>query len=80
MRDDCNRLNRYNSQLYSENEHLRGDNEALKSENYKLKQQNMDYKLLRKFFGNEAIDKLLEQAKQPRQREKRLRNKNNFER
>lgn len=80
MRDDYNRLNRYNSQLYSENEHLRGDNEALKSENYKLKQQNMDYKLLRKFFGNEAIDKLLEQAKQPRQREKRLRNKNNFER
>ena len=80
MRDDYNRLNRYNSQLYSENEHLRGDNEALKSENYKLKQQNMDYKLLRKFFGNETIDKLLEQAKQPMQRKKRLRNKNNFER
>jgi hypothetical protein len=40
----------------------------------------MDYKLLRKFFGNEAIDKLLEQAKQPKQREKRFGNKNNFER
>lgn len=80
VRDDYNRLNRYNGQLYSENEHLRSDNETLKSENYKLKQQNMDYKLLRKFFGNEAIGKLLEQAKQPKQREKRLRNKNNFER
>ncbi len=80
MRDDYNRLNRYNGQLYSENEHLRGDNETLKSENYKLKQQNMDYKLLRKFFGNEAIDKLLEQAKQPKQRVKRFGNKDNFER
>lgn len=80
MRNDYNRLNRYNGQLYSENEHLRNDNETLKSENYKLKQQNMDYKLLRKVFGNEAIDKLLEQAKQPKQREKRSENKHNFER
>ena len=80
MRDNYNRLNRYNGQLYSENEHLRSNNDTLKSENYKLKQRNMDYKLLRKFFGNEAIDKLLEQAKQPKQREKRLRDKNNFER
>ena len=80
MRDDYNRLNNYNGQLYAENEKLQRNNQALKSENYKLKQQNMDYKLLRKFFGNEAIDKLLEQAKQPKQREKRLKNKNNFER
>jgi hypothetical protein len=80
MRDNYNRLNRYNGQLYSENEHLRSNNDTLKSENYKLKQQNMDYKMLRKFFGNGAIDKLLEQAKQPKQREKRLRNKNYFER
>ena len=80
MRDDYNRLNRYNGQLYSENENLRGSNETLKTENYKLKQQNMDYKLLRKVFGNEAIDKLLEQAKQPKQREKRFGNRNNFER
>ena len=80
MRDDYNRLNRYNGQLYSENEHLRSDNDTLKSENYKLKQQNMDYKLLRKVFGNETIDKLLEQAKQPKQREKRFGNKHNFER
>lgn len=80
MRDDYNRLNRYNGQLYSENEKLKGNNATLRSENYRLKQENMDYKLLRKFFGNEAIDKLLEQAKQPKQREKRFGNKNNFER
>ena len=78
MRDDYNRLNRYNGQLYSENEKLKGNNATLRSENYRLKQENMDYKLLRKFFGNEAIDKLLEQAKQPKQREKRFGNKNNF--
>ena len=77
--DDYNRLNQYNGSLYKENERLQGNNEKLSSENAQLREENNDYKLLRKVFGNEQIDNLLEQAKQSKQRDTRFR-KNNIER
>ena len=77
--DDYNRLNQYNCRLYKENERLQGSNEKLSSENAQLREENKDYKLLRKVFGNEQIDSLLEQAKQSKQRDTRFR-KNNIER
>jgi len=77
--DDYNRLNQYNGSLYKENERLQGSNEKLSAENAQLKEENKDYKLLRKVFGNEQIDSLLEQAKQSKQRDTRF-GKNNIER
>ena len=77
--DDYNRLNQYNGSLYKENERLQGSNKKLSSENTQLKEENKDYKLLRKVFGNEQIDSLLEQAIQSKQRDKRF-TKNNIER
>lgn len=77
--DDYNRLNHYNGSLYKENESLQGSNERLSSENAQLREENKDYILLRKVFGNEQIDSLLEQAKQSKQRDTRFR-KNNIER
>lgn len=77
--DDYNRLNQYNCNLYKENECLQGNNKKLSSENTQLKEEDKDYKLLRKVFGNEQIDSLLEQAKQSKQRDTRFR-KNNIER
>ncbi len=77
--DDYNRLNHYNGSLYKENERLQGSNERLSFENTQLRKENKDYKLLRKVFGNEQIDSLLEQAKQSKQRDIRFR-KNNTER
>ena len=77
--DDYNRLNQYNGSLYKENERLQGSNKKLSSENAQLKEENKDYKLLRKVFGNEQIDSLLEQAKKSKQRDTRF-SKNNIER
>lgn len=56
-------------------------NDALFEQNQMLEKQVGEYKLLRKVFGNEQIDKLLEQAKaiitQSKQRDKRFRNNQN---
>lgn len=80
--DGYERLNQTNGRLYKENERLSNSNVKLSADNTRLKSENKDYALLRKVFGNEQIDGLLEQAKavqQSKQRDKRFRN-NNFER
>ena len=74
--DDYHRLNVTNANLYRENEHLRKSNSKLTDENENLRIENRDYKLIRKVFGNERIDDLLEQARS-KQREKRFRNTQN---
>lgn len=71
--DDYKRINQYNGSLYKENERLQGNNKKLSSENIHLKEENKDYQLLRKVFGNEKIDILLEQAKNSKQRDTRFR-------
>ena len=80
--DSYERLNQTNGRLYKENERLSNSNEKLSADNARLKAENKDYALLRKVFGNEQINNLLEQAKiaqQPKQRNKRFRN-NQYER
>lgn len=67
VRDDYERLNQANGRLYKDNEGLRSSNEKLSVENTRLKAENKDYALLRKVFGNEQINSLLEQAKIARQ-------------
>lgn len=69
--DDYQRLNQTNGRLYKENEHLSNSNEKLSAENTRLKAENKDYALLRKMFGNEQINSLLEQAKAMQQVKKR---------
>ncbi len=61
--DSYHRLNMTNKNLYRENQYLSKDNEKLHGENVKLKEQNKDYRLLRKVFGDNQIDNLLEQAR-----------------
>lgn len=66
---------------YSNNE-LKETNKELTAENVILREDNKDYNLLRKVFGNQEIDNLLDRAKemqQSKQREKRFRN-NDYER
>lgn len=75
--DDYHRLNQYNGKLYRENEHLTKSNNRLKDENTSLREQNKDYALLRKVFGSQQIDALIEQAReaqQSKQRQRRLKN------
>ena len=75
--DDYHRLNQYNGKLYRENEHLAKSNDRLKDENTSLREQNKDYALLRKVFGSQQIDALIEQARetqQVKQRQRRLKN------
>lgn len=77
--DDYHRLNQTNSRLYKENERLSNSNEKLSTENTRLKAENKDYALLRKVFGSEQINRLLEQAKvmqQSKQHSPRKRNQN----
>lgn len=61
--DSYHRLNMTNKNLYRENQYLSKENEKLHGENVKLKEQNKDYRLLRKVFGDNQIDNLLEQAR-----------------
>ena len=61
--DSYHRLNMTNKNLFRENQYLSKDNQKLHSENTKLKEQNKDYRLLRKVFGDNQIDNLLEQAR-----------------
>ncbi|MEE0929818.1 MAG: plasmid recombination protein [Acutalibacteraceae bacterium] len=61
--DSYHRLNMTNKNLYRENQYLSKDNDILHGENTKLKEQNKDYRLLRKVFGDNQIDNLLEQAR-----------------
>ena len=75
--DNYHRINQYNGKLYKENEYLEKKNDRLTEENSLLREQNKDYALLRKVFGSQQIDDLLEQAKemqQSKQRHRRLKN------
>ena len=72
--DSYYRLNVTNGNLYRENQKLSKINNRLKGENDNLRSENRDYKLLRKVFGSNQIDSLLEQAKQTKQRDKRFSN------
>lgn len=56
---------------------MQNENEELSRELTHLQNENRDYRFLRKVFGDEQIDKLIEQAReiqQSKQREKRVRN------
>lgn len=56
---------------------MQNENEELSRELTHLRNENCDYRFLRKVFGDEQIDKLIEQARelqQSKQREKRVRN------
>ena len=75
--DDYQRLNQTNASLYRSNERLKSKNKQLTSDNNRLREEINDYKLLRKVFGNKQIDRLLEQARQSKQRGIRFRNKEN---
>ncbi len=71
--DSYHRLNMTNKNLYRENQYLSKDNEKLHGENAKLKEQNKDYRLLRKVFGDNQIDNLLEQARNSKGKKRDIR-------
>ena len=70
--DNYHRLNAANGKLHRENERLSAANERLTDENNRLRVENRDYKLLRKVFGSKQMEDLIEQARQSKQRDKRL--------
>lgn len=72
--DNYHRLNAANGKLHRENERLSTANEWLTDENNRLRVENRDYKLLQKVFGSKQMEDLIEQAKQSKQRGKRLGN------
>ena len=72
--DNYHRLNAANGKLHRENERLSTANERLTDENNRLRAENRDYKLLRKVFGSKQMEDLIEQARQSKQRDKRLGN------
>ena len=74
--DHYHRLNQKNGKLYQENEYLAASNDRFKEENTALREQNKDYTLLRKVFGSQQIDDLIERAKEAQQAQKRQRQKN----
>ncbi len=79
-RDNYERLNQENGKLYRENEGLRSSNHNLTSENAQIKNNVKDYNLLRKVFGNQQIDSLLEQAKLEEKSQKRRSRGRGYER
>ena len=70
--DNYHRLNAANGKLHRENERLSAANERLTDENNRLRVENRDYKLIRKVFGSKQMEDLIEQARQSKQRDKRL--------
>ena len=64
------RVNQLNGKLYQENRYLRDKINDLSQENDLLRKENKDYRLLRKVFGNKQIDNLLQQARQPKIKDK----------
>ena len=70
MADNYHRLNNSNGRFYRENERLERDNERLtarntdlQEENMQLRAENKDYALLRKMFGKDRIDDLVNEAR-----------------
>ena len=81
MADNYYRLNNSNGRYYRENQRLESDNEyltaknaQLQEENRQLRAENKDFAFLRKMFGEERIDNLMDEAREL-QRQKQKRNK-----
>lgn len=76
VQDNYIRVKQENGKLYRENQNLIDSTDRLREENYALREQNKDYTLLRKVFGSQQIDDLIERAKEAQQAQKRQRQKN----
>lgn len=76
VQDNYIRVKEENGKLYRENQNLIDSTDRLREENYALREQNKDYTLLRKVFGSQQIDNLIERAKEAQQAQKRQRQKN----
>ena len=83
LRSDYSRVIDNNGRLWREGDNLKYQNYRLKEENAdlrrvnsELRKQNKDHALLRRVFGNEQIDKLIEQANDTRSKEQKTRSKN----
>lgn len=81
MADNYYRLNNSNGRYYRENQRLESDNEylttknaELREENRQLRAENKDFAFLRKMFGEERIDNLMDEAREL-QYQKQKRNK-----
>jgi hypothetical protein len=81
MVDNYYRLNHSNGRYYRENQRLESDNEyltakntELQEENRQLRAENKDFAFLRKMFGEERIDDLMNEAREL-QHKKQKRNK-----
>jgi len=59
----CTRLYRENSSLWTQNRQYRDSNEELYKENKRLHGALQDYALLRRVFGREKMDEMLQEAK-----------------
>ena len=71
MADNYYRLNNSNGRYYRENQRLESDNEyltaknaQLQEENRQLRAENKDFAFLRKMFGEERIDNLMDEARE----------------
>ena len=62
-RNEISRLNNKVDYLKDEITDLTKSNESFQRENQKLNKQLKDYRIVRKVFGNEAVDRVLEQEK-----------------
>ena len=69
------RVNQRNGQYYRENERLRSENDRLSEENDRLKGQNREYAFLRRVFGSQQIDSLLERAHEQQELQRNQREK-----
>lgn len=76
VQDNYIRVKQENGKLYRENQNLIDSTDRLREENYALRDQNKDYTLLRKVFGSQQIDDLIERAKEAQQAQKRQRQRN----
>lgn len=81
MADNYYRLNNSNGRYYRENQRLASDNEyltaknaELQEENRQLRAENKDFAFLKKMFGEERIDTLMDEAREL-QHQKQKRNK-----
>lgn len=81
MADNYYRLNNSNGRYYRENQRLESDieyltakNAELQEENRQLRAENKDFAFLRKMFGEERIDNLMDEAREL-QHQKQKRNK-----
>ena len=75
VQDAVFRLRQENGKLRRENQNLIAGTDHLREENDSLREQAREYTLLRKVFGQDAIDDLIAKAKETQQSQKRQRQK-----